>query len=73
MNKLEEKRNKNFKHKENFECISSLIKTLPPLKLNTMINYLQIISDFMSFSPKCDIDDYIKYLKFKSKLTGDDH
>ena len=72
LNRLEEKRNQKFRHKENFECISSFIKTLPPLKLNTMINYIQIISNFMSFSPKCEIDDYIKYLKFKSKLTGDE-
>ena len=72
MNRLEEKRNQKFKHKENFECISSFIKTLPTLKLNTMINYIQIISNFMSFSPKCEIDDYIKYLKLKSKLTWDE-
>ena len=26
----------------------------------------------MSFSPKCEIDDYIKYLKLKSKLTWDE-
>ena len=26
----------------------------------------------MSFSPKCEIDDCIKYLKFKSKPTGDE-
>ena len=37
-----------------------------------MFDYIQIISDFISFLPKCEIDDYIKYLKFKYKLTGDE-
>ena len=65
-----QKRFLKFTQKMNFDSISGFIKTLAPLKLNTMIDYIQIINDFIEFSPQWDSEDYIKYLKHRTGLTG---
>ena len=35
-------------------------------KYDTMLDYAQVISDFVKFSPESKIEDYVNYLKFKS-------
>ena len=36
-----------------------------------MLDYTQIIADFVKFSPESKIKDYIDYLKFKSNFSKD--
>ena len=36
------------------------------IKYNTMLDYAQVISDFVNFFPESKIEDYVNYLKFKS-------
>ena len=37
-----------------------------------MLDYAQIIADFVKFSPESKIEDYIDYLKFKSGFPKDE-
>ena len=36
------------------------------IKYDTMLDYAQVISDLVKFSPESKIEDYVNYLKFKS-------
>ena len=71
-NKLEAKRSLKYHLNENVKSMSSFIKTLYPLKLNTIIDYTRIIHEFIEFSPQCKIQDYLEYLKFKTGYTGEE-
>ena len=51
----------------NFEQFYSSVKHV---KYNTLLDYSQIISDFVQFSPESKIEDYFDYLKFKSGASS---
>ena len=63
---LKSKRHLKLIRKDHFESIKSFLHEMKNLKHSTAVDYVQIIADFLQFSPECDIEDYIRYLKFKS-------
>ena len=69
---IKQKRNQKLIRKDQVESIKSFLSTLPDISISTKIQYTQIIYEFLSFSPECDIDDYENFLKFKSGTKNDD-
>ena len=65
---MTKKRNKKLEFKENMALVETVIDKNRPLKYNTLTDYTQILKDFLKFSPKGDVNDYERYLKFKSGL-----
>ena len=49
---------------DNHEEIIFLLSTIDDINVSTEIQYTRIFYDFLSFSPECDIDNYVRYLKF---------
>ena len=69
---IKQKRNQKLIRKDQVESIKSFLSTLPDISISTKIQYTQIIYEFLSFSPECDIDDYENFLNFKSGTKNDD-
>ena len=60
------KRQLKLMRKDHFESLKSFLNESLNLQYSTRVEYAQIIADFLKFSPECDIEDYERYLKFKS-------
>ena len=59
-------RNQKLLRKDHIESIKSFLSTKTYLNFTSKIQYIQIIIEFLEFSPECDIDDYLGFMKFKS-------
>ena len=49
--------------KEHYENIMSYLSTQKKLSHNTFAEYIHVISDYLKFSPDCEIGDYDRYLR----------
>ena len=67
---VESKRSQKLLRKDHIEGIKSFLSTKVDLNFTSKIQYTQIIAEFLDFSPDCEIDDYLNFLKFKSSTLG---
>ena len=57
----------------NISLVETVLDDSNSLKLNTLTDYTRVLGDFLKFSPKCDIKDYERFLKFKYGFDPNQH
>ena len=70
-NDCKKKRDIKFRSKAIKDNFESFIHSVNTNRDNTLIDYTQVVADFVSYSPESKIEDYFEYLKFKSGCSPD--
>ena len=67
---VEFRRYQKLLRKYHIVSIKSFLSTKTDLNFTSKIQYAKTITKFLEFSPECDIDDYLGFMKFKPPSFG---